>query len=159
MLLLNLALSITFLFMTHPLSMGIVLLLQTIVIALITGDMCLNFWFSYILFLILIGGMLILFIYMTSIASNEKFSLNFKMIIPTIMSVLFLWFMNISWKPEYSNQETSALQENNLIPFLVKYIHFPTNMITIMMIIYLLITLIMTIKIIKSSKGPLRLKN
>nr|ADO60620.1 NADH dehydrogenase subunit 6 [Omonadus floralis] len=159
MLLLNMMLSIIFLFMTHPLSMGIILLLQTIIISMITGKMCLNFWFSYILFLILIGGMLILFIYMTSIASNEKFTLNFKIMIPAIFSMALILLLNIQWKFFQTNVEMKINSQLNLTSFMSKYIHFPTNMITILMIIYLLITLIMTIKIIKSSKGPLRLKN
>ena len=33
-----------------------------------------RFWVSYILFIIIIGGILVLFIYKTRLASNEKFS-------------------------------------------------------------------------------------
>nr|AWN56089.1 NADH dehydrogenase subunit 6 [Anthicidae sp. DPP-2018] len=154
LMILNLSLSLTFLFMTHPLSMGLILLLQTLIISLITGKMFLNFWFSYIIFLILVGGMLILFIYMTSIASNEKFNLNYKMmfmiIIPLIM-LNSLFMINLNFK------ETSLMNQNYQI-HLSKYISFPSNLIMIMMIIYLLLTLIATVKIVKNNKNPLRLK-
>jgi len=62
----------------HPLAMGLILLIQTIFICLLRGLLIKSFWFSYILFLIFIGGILVLFIYVTSLASNEIFSFSIK---------------------------------------------------------------------------------
>jgi NADH-ubiquinone oxidoreductase chain 6 len=53
--------------------MGLVLIVHTIRIGVVTGIMARNFWFSYILFLVFLGGVLVLFIYITRLASNEKF--------------------------------------------------------------------------------------
>nr|ALO71186.1 NADH deshydrogenase subunit 6 [Tasgius compressus] len=161
MMTLILMLSMLFIFLTHPLSMGIVLLIQTILVSLISGLLNINFWFSYILFLIMIGGMLVLFIYMTSIASNEKFSFSnwlflfmIIMMILSIISFLFLdnFFINMI---NYSEKFDS---NNNFNMNLNKFLNYPSNIILFMMIIYLFITLIAVVKITDIKFGPLRQK-
>nr|ASM41819.1 NADH dehydrogenase subunit 6 [Eutetrapha metallescens] len=161
----NLSISLTsiFIFLTHPLSLGLILLIQTILIALITGSMSFNYWFSYIIFLIMIGGMLILFIYMTSIASNEKFKFSMKLSI--LFFSMFLTLMTFLIIDNYFFHQSSII---DLIPqisnmnfkfSLNKFINWPNNMVFMMMIIYLLITLIMVVKITNINYGPLRQKN
>nr|QWB85804.1 NADH dehydrogenase subunit 6 [Arhopalus rusticus] len=157
-------LSSIFMFLNHPLSFGMVLLMQTILISLITGMMNLNFWFSYILFLIMIGGMLILFIYMTSIASNEKFKFSYKLLMLTFIMMLImtfllmiidLYYLNFSLFM-YDNMKQMTMTNNNLS--MNKYVNYPTNLVFFMIIIYLLITLIMVVKITNLNYGPLRQK-
>jgi NADH-ubiquinone oxidoreductase chain 6 len=63
--------------------MGLVLLIQTLIVALLTGVLASSFWFSYILFLVFLGGMLVLFIYVTRLASNEMFSISAKSLLLT----------------------------------------------------------------------------
>nr|AML25834.1 NADH dehydrogenase subunit 6 [Staphylinidae sp. BMNH 1274170] len=153
------SLSIMFLFLNHPMSMGVTLLLQTITIAMITGFMNVNFWYSYILFLIMIGGLLILFIYMTSIASNEMFNYNMKTMTMTsgvFMSLLLLFnldhfFMNYSFNYENSTK-------TNLIFNLSKFFNYPSFYLILFIIIYLFITLVAVVKITKIEYGPLRQK-
>nr|WKU83996.1 NADH dehydrogenase subunit 6 [Matsumyia nigrofacies] len=161
--------SFIFMQMNHPLSMGMLLLIQTILICGITGLMAKSFWFSYILFLIFIGGMLVLFIYVTSLASNEMFSLSMKMTTISIVSLLLMMMMIMFMDKmimsfnSLNNEMTSItninsyIQENSLN--LNKLYNYPTNMITILLINYLLITLIATVKITKLFYGPLRSMN
>nr|AXS65838.1 NADH dehydrogenase subunit 6 [Curculionoidea sp. 29 KM-2017] len=145
-----LILSSLFILSKHPLSFGIILLLQTINVALIINTMTINFWFSYITILVMVGGMLILFLYMTSIASNEKFSLNMKSII--IMIMIF-----IPIKFNYFNLNLNNILINKKIEFmLTKFYYFPLNLLLMLIIIYLLITMIAIVKICKTWKGPLR---
>nr|YP_002327412.1 NADH dehydrogenase subunit 6 [Drosophila littoralis]ACJ43983.1 NADH dehydrogenase subunit 6 [Drosophila littoralis] len=161
--------SIIFMNMIHPLAMGLTLLIQTILISLITGLMTKTFWFSYILFLIFLGGMLVLFIYVTSLTSNEMFNLSIKL---TLISMsLFLMLLILTFimdKPSTSffllNNEMEMISsnysyftENSLS--LNKLYNFPTNLITILLMNYLLITLIVIVKITKMFKGPLRIMN
>nr|WDA93955.1 NADH dehydrogenase subunit 6 [Phyllomyza sp.] len=162
---LTLITSLIFLNMKHPLSMGLILLIQTMLICLMTGLMTKNFWFSYILFLIFIGGMLVLFIYVTSLASNEIFSFSFNMM---VYVVIYLFFMLILWIYKdlliniwSINNEMSSLmylmnflKENSMN--LLKLYNYPTNMFTIMLMNYLLITLIAVVKITNLHYGPLR---
>nr|AXS64976.1 NADH dehydrogenase subunit 6 [Cucujoidea sp. 35 KM-2017] len=139
--------SIIILFINHPVSMGMLLLIQTIMTSLMIGMLSPNFWFSYILLLIMIGGMLIIFMYMTSIASNEKFKGNYLLMIITPLILLNVKMpINFSCKDYIMNKEI----------LMMKFFNYPNSMIMILMIIYLLITMIASIKICKINKGPLR---
>lgn len=151
--------------MTHPLSIGLILLIQTILVSLLCGIIYYTYWFSYILFLVIIGGILILFIYITSLASNELFNLNVNNFIIT----LFIFFLLITISYFYDNFlfliknfETNSI--NNLINNenaynLIKLYNNPTINITLIVINYLLLTLIIVVKITDISYGPLRQKN
>nr|UEK75542.1 NADH dehydrogenase subunit 6 [Allograpta javana] len=158
-----------FLQMNHPLSMGMMLLIQTTMICCISGMMAKSFWFSYILFLIFVGGMLVLFIYVTSLASNEMFSLSTKMIV-TMITILFLLIILVIFMDKMIVMFNQLNNEMNSIAYLNSYINentlnlnklynYPTNMITILLINYLLITLIATVKITKLFYGPIRSMN
>nr|WKU83880.1 NADH dehydrogenase subunit 6 [Cheilosia albitarsis] len=163
---LTLMFSFIFMQMKHPLSMGMMLLMQTIMICCISELMTKSFWFSYILFLIFIGGMLVLFIYVTSLASNEMFSFSMKMtsimLINFIIFMLIIFFMDkmILMFNSMNNEMTSIININSYITEnalnLNKLYNYPINMITIMLINYLLITLIATVKITKLFQGSLR---
>nr|YP_009995529.1 NADH dehydrogenase subunit 6 [Ferdinandea cuprea]QNQ07370.1 NADH dehydrogenase subunit 6 [Ferdinandea cuprea] len=161
--------SFIFMQMNHPLSMGMLLLIQTVLICCISGLMTKSFWFSYILFLIFVGGMLVLFIYVTSLASNEMFSLSMKMIFMMLMYMLSM-FMIILFSDKiilmFNSMNNEMISITNINSFisenslnLNKLYNYPTNMITIMLINYLLITLIVTVKITKLFYGPLRMMN
>nr|APX39258.1 NADH dehydrogenase subunit 6 [Gonioctena leprieuri] len=158
-----LMMSIIFLFLNHPLSFGLILLLQSIMISCMTGFMNFNFWFSYILFLVMVGGMLVLFIYMTSIASNEKFKFSFKimmmMMIMLMMMMLLMYLDNFYYTffMKMSDNLNQNFMQNSYLS-MNKYMNFPNNFIMFMMILYLFITLIMVVKITMLNYGPLRQK-
>nr|YP_010895025.1 NADH dehydrogenase subunit 6 [Callicera aenea]WJW73538.1 NADH dehydrogenase subunit 6 [Callicera aenea] len=166
---LTLTFSFMFLQMSHPLSMGMMLLIQTMMICCITGLMTKSFWFSYILFLIFIGGMLVLFIYVTSLASNEMFSLSMKMVVTMVsifllMTLTSMFMDNVILMFNSTNNEmisitniNSFITENSLN--LNKLYNYPSNMITILLMNYLLITLIATVKITNLFNGPIRSMN
>nr|AML26067.1 NADH dehydrogenase subunit 6 [Staphylinidae sp. BMNH 1274252] len=155
-----LIMSLMFLTLNHPMTMGFILLIQTILIALMTGILNLNFWFSYVLFLIMVGGLLVIFIYMTSIASNELFnysSLTSIMIIILLYPSIILFFlMDNFFIMKSFNWLENIMLKNNL--FLMKFFNYPSFMIILLMIIYLLVTLIAIVKITKIEYGPLRQK-
>nr|YP_009434148.1 NADH dehydrogenase subunit 6 [Hycleus phaleratus]APB02801.1 NADH dehydrogenase subunit 6 [Hycleus phaleratus]ATP06065.1 NADH dehydrogenase subunit 6 [Hycleus phaleratus] len=157
----NIALSMLFMFMNHPLSLGMVLLLQTAIISMISGQFCLNYWFSYILFLILVGGMLILFIYMTSIASNEKFNLKIELLLFLTISIFISFLVSLSnhyMSDSYTKNELTLIENFHLNFSMIKFISFPMNLILLFMIIYLFLALIAIVKIIDRKQGPLRPK-
>nr|AML25946.1 NADH dehydrogenase subunit 6 [Staphylinidae sp. BMNH 1274220] len=159
LMLINMTLSIMFMSLNHPMTMGLLLLLQTITISLITGSLTLNFWFSYIIFLIMVGGMLVLFIYMTSIASNEMFNLSKNLMILTISMMMIYSMMLLSDSYMYMALQMffESMNYNNQINFnLIKYFNHPSMIIIFLMIIYLFITLIAVVKITKIEYGPLR---
>nr|QIV24689.1 NADH dehydrogenase subunit 6 [Geoffmonteithia queenslanda]QNJ33301.1 NADH dehydrogenase subunit 6 [Geoffmonteithia queenslanda] len=157
-------LTINFLFLNHPLSFGLIMLIQTLMIALITGMMNYNFWFSYILFLIMVGGMLILFIYMTNVASNEKFKFSSKLFIMSVflMSMIMIPVMfidktvSVMYNKSYEMTNQNIIYENSFS--LSKFLNFNMNINLMLIIIYLLITLIMVVKLTSINNGPLRQK-
>nr|AND96351.1 NADH deshydrogenase subunit 6 [Heteronitis castelnaui] len=159
MMTLSLTISIMALLLKHPLSLGSLLLTQTIVTSLTIGKLSFNYWYSYILFLIMIGGMLILFIYMTSVASNEIFMPSIKifgmfMTMMFIGMILYILIDNFYWTLNNSFFNEINLSLNYLS--LNKYFNYPNNMIMYMLIIYLLIALLTIVKITDFKKGALR---
>nr|AVM85531.1 NADH dehydrogenase subunit 6 [Anopheles gambiae] len=164
-----LIMSFIFMQMKHPLSMGLMLLIQTFLTCLITGIYVKSFWFSYVLFLIFLGGMLILFIYVTSLSSNEMFTMSFKltmfslvlfsfsMVIFFILDKTLIEQFIINMEMEKFSMTNNLINENILS--LNKMYNFPTNLITLLLINYLFLTLLVTVKITKKFYGPLRPMN
>lgn len=118
------------------------------------------------------GGILILFIYITSIASNEQFkfkiNVNLIKILVTINLLFLLIFITFNQKLLFFNKIQNfeinniliiknLIFENNFI--LNKIYNFPINIITILLINYLFLTLIATVKITNIFEGPLRPKS
>nr|APX40626.1 NADH dehydrogenase subunit 6 [Psylliodes chrysocephala] len=155
--------TLIFIFLNHPLTCGLILLSQTILTAFLSGMMNYNFWYSYILFLIMVGGMLILFIYMTSIASNEKFKFNKNLMMIMILSfsmIIMLMLIDQFYLNYFTNiQDMKNMNMNpSNMNSLKKYFNYPNMYLMIMMITYLFITLIAVVKITNNSYGPLRQK-
>nr|UAM92186.1 NADH dehydrogenase subunit 6 [Geosesarma faustum] len=153
--------SILFTQLSHPLAMGLTLLIQTILISITMGLSIYSFWFSYILFLIFLGGMLVLFIYVASLASNESFffsnSLLFLFLIMFFISFIFL-FMDPFLLLNSSSLQISSFKLLMSTSFIINWIYNISSMIfTIFIISYLLLMLIVVVKIINLFKGPLRL--
>jgi len=143
--------------------MGLILLIQTILTAIIIGFFNINFWYSYLLYLIIIGGILVLFIYITSVASNEKFKISRKLIVLIIILVLTI-LLNLIFIDLYyfylNNIRSETFQNLTIFQLsLTKFISYPLIFIITTIIIYLLITLIAVVKIIKLESGPLRIFN
>uniref|UniRef100_A0AAU8L4M2 NADH-ubiquinone oxidoreductase chain 6 n=1 Tax=Cyphochilus crataceus TaxID=1453293 RepID=A0AAU8L4M2_9SCAR len=155
--------TITFIFLKHPMSMGFTLLIQTMTIALTMGFFNLNFWYSYILFLVMVGGMLVLFIYMTSVASNEKFTFSIKITLLIVFLIFISLFTLIMLDPYFSNinnlNSESLMNNSNFNLSLNKYLNPPMNMMLFTLIMYLLITLIAVVKITNIKSGALRQSN
>uniref|UniRef100_UPI00300105D4 NADH dehydrogenase subunit 6 n=1 Tax=Statilia agresta TaxID=2908869 RepID=UPI00300105D4 len=159
----SMILSIIFLFLNHPLSMGLILFLQAICMCLISGFMSVSFWFSYILLLIYLGGMLVLFMYVTSLASNEMFLYSNKIFLVILffpIIFIFMYYINLNFPLNlYENMENSFIMNFTSNNFLLKMYNQPINMITILIASYLFLTLIVVVKIINVHKGPLRQMN
>nr|YP_006460292.1 NADH dehydrogenase subunit 6 [Ochlodes venata]ADI75327.1 NADH dehydrogenase subunit 6 [Ochlodes venata] len=161
--------SFIMIFLKHPLSMGLMILMQTLIICLISGMIINTYWFSYILFLTFLGGLLVLFIYISSIASNELFYTPLKnkilflmmFFITIIISMMFMY--NLKWLNLFNNSyEMNKLfnyfiffnNENNIN--LTKLYNKQNYMLMFMLIIYLFITLVAVVKITNIFYGPLR---
>nr|YP_010561863.1 NADH dehydrogenase subunit 6 [Chionoecetes bairdi]UYX57824.1 NADH dehydrogenase subunit 6 [Chionoecetes bairdi] len=159
-----LMLALLFTRLTHPLSLGLTLLIQTVSISLNTGLSLYSFWFSYILFMIFLGGMLVLFIYVASLASNETFSFSFFYMITSLLILLLIFLVCLFMDPilmvDFSSLPTSSIDVKLSTPLITSWIYSNSNMMfTLFIILYLLLTLVVVVKITNLFKGPLRLMN
>nr|QHW07038.1 NADH dehydrogenase subunit 6 [Choreutis emplecta] len=161
-----LSISFIMMFIKHPLSMGLLILLQTVFFCLLSGMMIKTYWFSYILFLTFMGGLLVLFIYLCSVASNDMFKYSMKLnliilfffITFTFMSLMFndLNWMNMFINSEmlnFNNMNLFMNEENKLSLF---KLYDNQIMLMLMLIIYLFVTLVAIVKITNIYLGPLR---
>nr|ASU46002.1 NADH dehydrogenase subunit 6 [Schistocerca socorro] len=157
--------NINFIKLSHPMSMMLFIILQTFLVGLMTGTMMESYWLSYILFLTFLGGMLVLFIYITSIASNEMFQpKSITMIITLtmwmfIMSTLIILDMSM-FMDFFKNTETmyidNSINYQEMTMSLEKLYNSPTFIITMMMMIYLFLALLAVVKITNINQGPIR---
>jgi len=145
------------------------LLIQTLLITLISGLFSYSYWFSYILFIVIIGGILVLFIYITRLASNEIFNFSIKIsifIITTIRLIIIIYFFidYIILTSLFKNSNIIEFINNiliikneNLLRLNIIY-NKPNNIITFILVNYLFLTLIAVVKITDINYGPLRQK-
>nr|AIZ58437.1 NADH dehydrogenase subunit 6 [Argas africolumbae] len=140
----SMLISIFFFMSLHPLTMLIMLILMTLNIITIVYLSTKTTWIPMILILLILGGMLVLFIYITSVTPNKKFSFkkqSILMVMPFLMFSTNMVYLNFS--------QTSILLFNM----------DKNSFLLIFITIYLLITLIAIMKLINSSTAPIRLSN
>nr|QZI85882.1 NADH dehydrogenase subunit 6 [Laomedia astacina] len=155
--------SLSFMFMRllHPLSMGLTLLFQTCLICVSSGLFNQSFWFSYILFLIFLGGMLVLFIYVASLASNEpfKFSMFFTLVsfFMLFYALLFFFIDPMSLTSKINLLSSGIVNSYGCLDIISMIYNVPAMSFTLYMVMYLLLTLFVVVHITGNYFGPLRL--
>merc|ERR1712237_221396 len=79
--------------LTHPISLGIVLIFYSLLMG-VTTIIFRTPWFFYLLVLVFLGGVIILIIYIRTLAANEKFLIlgPFNYLLP-VSIILFRVFM------------------------------------------------------------------
>lgn len=144
-----------------------ILIVQTISTSLFLGYIGKSFWFLYLLILIFIGGILVLFIYVTTIFPNEKFIFNQTNILPIILiiiiSVIILlsikYFFNLNLNSTSLIIEFKINGENSQLKPTIKIFISQSNLLIILIVNYLFYCIIVVIKIVNFFKGPLRIIN
>nr|AEG25304.1 NADH dehydrogenase subunit 6 [Philotrypesis sp. JHX-2011] len=150
----------------HPLIMMMLLFLLLLLSSISLSIYFDNNWFSYIMFLMMIGGMMIIFMYFTSFISNMKTSINWlyliKMPIKLIMMTMFFILLmkmnlnNFNWNNNYNEINPFILIQYNKINKIMYMYMYNKNLSTLISIIYLLICLTMVVKIMLSKTFTLR---
>nr|YP_009443910.1 NADH dehydrogenase subunit 6 [Speleketor irwini]ATU07131.1 NADH dehydrogenase subunit 6 [Speleketor irwini] len=158
---LSLSTSILFSLSAHPLTLGLIIMIQTFLMSLMINVYNQSFWYMYILILTLIGGLLILFLYVISIASNNQFQFNKNYIIiimlPIILILIIIWDpMILSKSMNINIHHEQNLLLMNPLNLNFKLFNFPSNMISIMLMTYLFMMLIIVMKITNPFLGPVR---
>lgn len=141
---------------TNPISMGLILIVQTITVIIFINKILPSSWFAIVMFIIIIGGLLIIFMYIRRIASNEKFKTKINVVLILIIIII------ISDEIIFNNQiieNQELLQRRNLNFSITKIYREKSIILTIILVLYLLLTIISVTKIVKHHKGPLRAMN
>nr|YP_010610925.1 NADH dehydrogenase subunit 6 [Anatkina vespertinula]WAP91759.1 NADH dehydrogenase subunit 6 [Anatkina vespertinula] len=141
--------------LSNPMTMGISLLIQTTLMTMLMNKMMFTSWFSMITFLMMVGGLLILFTYMSSIASNEKFKFNVNL---TLLIIIMLMFIEELMNENQVNEIQSMMELKFESYSMIKLYNKMSLLITMLMVLYLLVTMIVVSKIVKHHEGPLRSK-
>nr|UZF97222.1 NADH dehydrogenase subunit 6 [Conus textile] len=78
--------------MSQPLSLGLVIMVLTLLMCLVSG-MTISAWYGYILFLIYVGGLLVMFAYVAALSPNVLFGgLTSLLSLVVLFPMLFVFF-------------------------------------------------------------------
>nr|DAZ91286.1 TPA_asm: ND6 [Gammarus wautieri] len=158
--LLSMQLSALFMALNTPLIMAILITTQAVVVSFSTYNTLLTSWLSFILFLVFISAMMIIFVYVSSLASNEFFnSYTPTTTYYTMMLILSSALLYETLAPNYTKMLSKLLLTDMNLGSMTVYKMYTTHTlnISIILITYLLISLIAVAKISSYLKGPLRL--
>nr|YP_009537776.1 NADH dehydrogenase subunit 6 [Ornithodoros coriaceus]AYN59508.1 NADH dehydrogenase subunit 6 [Ornithodoros coriaceus] len=137
---LMLFISLAFISMPHPISMLIIMIMMTVYINILMYMMMKHTWFILIITLLMLGGLLVIFMYITSLTPNKKFYLK-KYFFVSIPIFYMMKMNNLSWLSLNNTQTMKVLSSPSILIF---------------MLIYLMITLMAIMSLIKSSLAPLK---
>nr|YP_010148850.1 NADH dehydrogenase subunit 6 [Unio mancus]QQV69754.1 NADH dehydrogenase subunit 6 [Unio mancus] len=138
----------------HPLPLGIMILLLAFLNCALIATI--SPWYSYMLFFIFIGGMLIMFAYIASLSPNMTFSVN-NPLMPIMLTITSLFsFSNLKLTSNYQTDAELASSINDTT--LTLSFLYTDNGITsvILLACMLLFTLVASVKICKPKMGALR---
>lgn len=140
-----------FIINSAPIILLLTIIVQTLIICLIIWLSINTRWFAIILFLIFLGGLMVLFIYIVRLASNEIAFID-KTSLVILTSIIIICATGWVIFNE-QNLTISNLVIKKFIKIIISTRFFTLIIITI---IYLLITLIVVIKISNKYAAPIK---
>lgn len=154
----------------HPVSIIIILLIYRSLICINISLWKINYILSIFLFLIIIRGLLIIFLYFSSLISNDQSKINpnlfLYILIIYLINIITLIYLsstisllsNILPIYKYKFHENSPTHQFNKFTFnnILNLYEYPINNLTILSILYLLFSLFIIIKICSSKFSSIR---
>nr|YP_009739803.1 NADH dehydrogenase subunit 6 [Stygobromus allegheniensis]QIC54428.1 NADH dehydrogenase subunit 6 [Stygobromus allegheniensis] len=151
-----------FIFLWHPLGMTAMIILQALAIAINLYTYTQTSWFTYILIMTFLSGMMIIFAYISSIVPNEtmtKMPFFFSAsVMATSVIALLLLFSQTMTSDFFNLPLVMTSLYDSATATIFKIFKTNTNTLAIILISYLLVVLIMVVKITAFNSGPLRSK-
>nr|UZT67545.1 NADH dehydrogenase subunit 6 [Ibalia sp. ZJUH 20220011] len=144
----------------NPLIMNLILLIYSILISMIINIFNKSSMYSFMMYLIVIGGFLILFLYMNSFAINNKMTFNlillytftYKIFMMMMLFIILLMKMDKFNMILFINSKLLEMLNMNNNIFLnndnIKFIYLKFYWLTLFSMIYLFYMLIIIVKII-----------
>nr|YP_010180053.1 NADH dehydrogenase subunit 6 [Anisopteromalus calandrae]QUX32899.1 NADH dehydrogenase subunit 6 [Anisopteromalus calandrae] len=153
----------------HPLLLSLLLFLFISLSVINMGMSNNTHWFSYIIFLIMIGGMMIIFLYFTSFISNMNMIMTKSMMISLPLK-LFLFIMfsmmvlkNFKYNFPWNNLFNEIISINFIMINNINYINYlytlSKNWSMLISLMYLLMSLTFIVKMMINKKMSLRKMN
>lgn len=141
--------------MAQPITLGLNLLILTLTAAVVVAYNC-SAWLGYIVFIIYIGGVLVIFAYVAALTPNLIFSLKrpYILLLP-IFSLFFFLNLLINPKAPHVNLLTGTPAQVNEIIGTGLY-RISGSPVLIFLGLILLLALIAVVKICHFGTGPLR---
>nr|AZL93087.1 NADH dehydrogenase subunit 6 [Amblyjoppa sp. ZJUH_2016002] len=147
----------------HPITLIILLILLTLMISL-KLNFLMKSMISFMLFLIVIGGLMVIFMYITSLANNELFTLNLKYLIINIFKILPIMMLLLMLMMMFKQLILiNIIESNNLMNWIemnYKYINIMykemNNKPSYFIMLYLYYSMICIMNICYKLKTPLR---
>ncbi|YP_009239945.1 NADH dehydrogenase subunit 6 (mitochondrion) [Myzus persicae] len=154
----NLIMAIMLTMMKSPISSNLVILIQTMTLTMMINLINKTAWISFMIFILYIGGLMIIFLYISSIAFNElNINKNYKNMIFKLIIIFFtLMYFKMSLNMENMNYENKFMFEDNF--YLLNMFIMPNNLMIYMIMFILFFMLILIIWMLKINKGPIRQK-
>nr|YP_010424184.1 NADH dehydrogenase subunit 6 [Daphnia tibetana]USH58534.1 NADH dehydrogenase subunit 6 [Daphnia tibetana] len=147
--------------LTHPLGMGLVVLALTVFLAVMLGSFMTNFWLSYVLVLVLLGGLLVIFVYVSLLASNELFikgvGIKFSGV-GVLLGGALIWCNTELWSTQADSSIPSPARAGEGMDWVCSFYSEDLGMVTIFFMFYLLLTLIVVVNITKYDSSSLRVR-
>nr|YP_010535607.1 NADH dehydrogenase subunit 6 [Alectorobius mimon]UYB78454.1 NADH dehydrogenase subunit 6 [Alectorobius mimon]UYB78467.1 NADH dehydrogenase subunit 6 [Alectorobius mimon] len=129
---------------THPISMIMIMILITLMLNMYMYMYMKYSWFIFIITLLILGGLLVIFLYITSLTPNKKFNFNKKILFITPLILFFKTKLILN--PNHHSQINIMFTPESM-------------MMLILTLIYLILTLITIMYMIKSAMAPIKSNN
>nr|APP87493.1 NADH dehydrogenase subunit 6 [Periphyllus acerihabitans] len=155
----NLFISMLLTLMKSPLMSNLLILTQSIFLTLLINLINKTSWIAFMLFILYVGGLMIIFLYISSIAFNEiNLNKKFKILIlkMMLMTTIMMFFKN-NFILENFKYENKYFFEDNF--YILNMFNLPNNLMIYFIMMILFFMLILIIWMLKNNKGPIRQKN
>lgn len=144
-------LAITLPITTTPITIGVWILIFATLSAAIVAILSTS-WFGLILFIIYVGGLLVIFSYFSAVSPNQQIKMSSALLVAalTLITVLLVSFQHTSSLPH--SAITHFVAQPNLT-LLFSELNLP---ILLFLALLLLLAMIVVVKLAQRSEGPLR---
>lgn len=146
------ALSLSLILASSPLAIGFWVLLIALACSFFSASIF-NTWFAFIIFLVYIGGILVIFAYFTALTPNQPLGLSIIISISTIAFITFFSIVNSNNRILPSLISTNFINITNPITIIFN----PYNSFLLFLLASILFfILVAVVKITNITNGPLR---
>nr|AHX97796.1 NADH dehydrogenase subunit 6 [Elasmosoma sp. QL-2014] len=144
----------------HPMSLSLILMVYSLFMSLKMNYLSMNYWFSYLFFLLMVGGLMVLVMYLTSVSNNEVFSLKNKFYFKILMKIIFLVVIMVySLKSMdnsfyyFNNEELFSMTAKGWMELKGLFISFK---VVVYMFVYLFVLMVVVVMMCAKTDIPMR---